>query len=104
MAPAHQRGALRAGRVIVAEVQLAQIAGDTEQYYANELQPLKLKGYVAYLEERSWRSDLKMLLKTIAAVVVPGNDSWLREGTNSREAEIAEGSHRDRPFSEKRPG
>ena len=50
---------------------LAQVAGDTEQYYVNELQPAKLKGYVAYLEERSWRSDLKVLIRTIAAVVAP---------------------------------
>ena len=56
---------------------LARIAGDTEQYYANELQPAKLKGYVAYLEERSWCSDLKVLLRTIAAVVVPREASRL---------------------------
>ena len=51
---------------------LARIEGDTEQYYLNELQPSKLKGYVAYLETRTWRSDLQVLLRTFAAVVVPG--------------------------------
>jgi len=51
---------------------LARIDGDTEQYYVNELQPLKLKGYVAYLEERTWRSDVHVLLRTIAAIVAPG--------------------------------
>jgi lipopolysaccharide/colanic/teichoic acid biosynthesis glycosyltransferase len=50
---------------------LAGIAGDTEQYYVKELQPAKLKGYVAYLEERDWRSDLKVLLRTMIAVVIP---------------------------------
>jgi lipopolysaccharide/colanic/teichoic acid biosynthesis glycosyltransferase len=50
---------------------LAQIEGDTEQYYVSELQPSKLKGYVAYLENRTWRSDLNVLLRTIAAVVAP---------------------------------
>src|SRR6185295_6114597 len=50
---------------------LAQVAGDTEHYYATELQPVKLRGYVAYLEQRTWQSDLKVLLQTIAAVVVP---------------------------------
>jgi lipopolysaccharide/colanic/teichoic acid biosynthesis glycosyltransferase len=50
---------------------LAQIEGDTEQYYVSELQPSKLKGYVAYLEDRSWRSDLNVLLRSIAAVVAP---------------------------------
>jgi lipopolysaccharide/colanic/teichoic acid biosynthesis glycosyltransferase len=50
---------------------LTGIAGDTEQYYVDELQPVKLKGYVAYLEERDWRSDLKILLGTMFAVVMP---------------------------------
>ena len=50
---------------------LARIADDTEQYYVNVLQPAKLKGYLAYLEERNWRSDLKVLRRTIAAVVFP---------------------------------
>jgi len=50
---------------------LAQVAGDTEQFYVNELQPAKLQGYLAYLEERSWSSDLKILLRTFVAVVKP---------------------------------
>jgi len=50
---------------------LAHIEGDTEQYYVNELQPAKLKGYVAYLEERSWRSDLIVLAQTFVAVLAP---------------------------------
>src|SRR5258706_10697310 len=50
---------------------LAKIDGDTEQYYVQELQPAKLKGYVAYLDARTWRSDLRVLLWTIAAVVMP---------------------------------
>jgi lipopolysaccharide/colanic/teichoic acid biosynthesis glycosyltransferase len=56
---------------------LARIEGDTEQYYVNELQPSKLKGYVAYLETRTWRSDLRVILRTFAAVVVPGEVSPL---------------------------
>ena len=48
---------------------LAQVEGDMEQYYVDQLQPLKLKGYVSYLEQRSWRSDLAVLWKTVAAVV-----------------------------------
>jgi len=57
---------------------LARIEGDTEQYYVNELQPSKLKGYVAYLEARTWRSDLRVLLRTIAAIVAPGDVSQLK--------------------------
>ena len=56
---------------------LAQVAGDTEEYYAKELQPAKLRGYVVYLEERTWRSDLKVLLQTFAAVVAPGETGGL---------------------------
>ena len=48
---------------------LAQVEGDMERYYLDQLQPLKLKGYVSYLEQRSWRSDLAVLWKTVAAVV-----------------------------------
>ncbi len=59
---------------------LARIEGDTEQYYEKELQPSKLKGYVAYLEERTWRGDLNVLLRTIAAVVAPRDASPLPMG------------------------
>ena len=47
---------------------LAQVKGDMEKYYLDQLQPLKLKGYVSYLEQRSWLSDLKVLWQTVAAV------------------------------------
>jgi len=44
---------------------LAQVRGDSEEYYLNELQPSKLKGYVAYLHERTWRSDVRVLWQTL---------------------------------------
>ena len=50
---------------------LTRIEGDTEQHYVDKLQPAKLKGYVAYLEERTWRSDLNVLCKTLVAVIAP---------------------------------
>ncbi len=53
---------------------LADVKTDTESYYVNELQPSKLNGYVAYLEERNWRSDVKVLVYTLAAVVAPRDD------------------------------
>ncbi len=56
---------------------LAQVEGDTEQYYVQKLQPAKLKGYVCYLDARTWRSDLSLLLWTIAAVVKPRQASQL---------------------------
>jgi len=48
---------------------LAGIKIDTESYYVNQLQPLKLKGYLAYLEERTWRTDLDVLGQTIVKIV-----------------------------------
>ena len=50
---------------------LDQVKGDTEKYYMNELLPAKLNGYVAYLEARNWRSDVYVLIRTAAAVVLP---------------------------------
>jgi len=49
---------------------LAGITTDTEGYYVSELQPLKLKGYVAYLEERTCRSDFKVLGQTIVEIAI----------------------------------
>jgi lipopolysaccharide/colanic/teichoic acid biosynthesis glycosyltransferase len=57
------------------EEMLAQVNGDAEQFYLNQLQPLKLKGYLAYLDERTWLSDLSVLLRTIVAVIVPPRES-----------------------------
>jgi lipopolysaccharide/colanic/teichoic acid biosynthesis glycosyltransferase len=51
---------------------LAQVKTDTESYYIHELQPAKLNGYVAYLEERNWWTDVRVLVNTLAAIVVPG--------------------------------
>lgn len=48
---------------------LAFAAKDTETYYISELQPMKLRGYVEYLENRSVRSDISVLCHTIAAVI-----------------------------------
>jgi len=54
---------------------LAGVNTDTEKYYVDELQPSKLNGYVAYLKARNWRTDVKVLLSTIAAIFVPGETS-----------------------------
>ena len=47
---------------------LAQGNGDPEKYYLNELQPSKLSGYVAYLQQRNCRGDLRMLWRTMVEV------------------------------------
>lgn len=48
---------------------LARIEGNAEDFYVNELQALKLRGYLAYFEKRSWQSDLKVLAHTLWAIV-----------------------------------
>lgn len=49
---------------------LAQVGGDTEEYYLTELQPQKMKGYLDYLQTRNWRTDLTVLWGTLVAVMV----------------------------------
>jgi lipopolysaccharide/colanic/teichoic acid biosynthesis glycosyltransferase len=51
---------------------LAQIDGDREAFYMETLQPFKLRGYVDYLERRSWRTDLRVLWDTALSVLAPG--------------------------------
>ena len=48
---------------------LAFAAEDTETYYISELQPAKLRGYVEYLQKRSVRGDVLVLVRTLAAVM-----------------------------------
>jgi len=50
---------------------LAQVKGDSEQFYLDVLQPIKLKGYVEYLENRSWWGDIKILWKSVMAIIFP---------------------------------
>ncbi len=53
---------------------LAAIKGDRQGFYLRLLQPYKLNGYVEFLETRSWRSDLAVLIATALAVLRP---SWV---------------------------
>jgi lipopolysaccharide/colanic/teichoic acid biosynthesis glycosyltransferase len=53
------------------EALLVEVEGDRERFYLETLQPFKLGGYLNYLQERSWRSDLKVLWQTIVAVAFP---------------------------------
>lgn len=47
---------------------LAQVVGDSESYYVEELQPQKLLGYVKYLQRRSIGSDIQVLWRTVAEI------------------------------------
>jgi lipopolysaccharide/colanic/teichoic acid biosynthesis glycosyltransferase len=50
---------------------LAEVEGDVEQFYREVLQPLKLRGYVEYLQTRSWKQDLKIMFCTAIRVIRP---------------------------------
>jgi lipopolysaccharide/colanic/teichoic acid biosynthesis glycosyltransferase len=50
---------------------LADVTGDREHFYLTTLQPFKLKEYLTYLQDRSWWSDVKVLLKSGVVVVFP---------------------------------
>jgi len=50
---------------------LAEARGEPEEYYRRVLQPAKLRGYVEYLQARSWRSDAMVLFETLAAILRP---------------------------------
>lgn len=48
---------------------------DLDRFYRLHLQPKKLEGYLTYLEERSWVSDLAVLWQTVRAIF-----GWRPEG------------------------
>ena len=51
------------------EALLAHAEGDVEAFYRNELLPQKLKAYLAYLDQRTWRSDLRTIAATTLALL-----------------------------------
>jgi lipopolysaccharide/colanic/teichoic acid biosynthesis glycosyltransferase len=48
---------------------LSSCEGDLETFYVSTLQPYKLLGYTQYLQHRSWRSDINVLLETVCGVL-----------------------------------
>ena len=50
---------------------LARVEGSPEEFYLKVLQPLKLKGYIEYMENRSLWADIKILWKSALAVILP---------------------------------
>jgi lipopolysaccharide/colanic/teichoic acid biosynthesis glycosyltransferase len=61
---------------------LATVAEDREDFYLNHLQPFKLRGYLTYLQTRTWRTDIRILIETLVAVIrlraaPPGPDAVL---------------------------
>jgi lipopolysaccharide/colanic/teichoic acid biosynthesis glycosyltransferase len=60
------------------EALMAAVEGDRERYYREVLQPLKLRGYVEYLRNRSWQSDLGVLADTARAILRPARGTPAR--------------------------
>lgn len=50
---------------------LASVEGDREHFYLNELQPFKLRGHLAYLQQRSWLTDLQVIARTSLTFITP---------------------------------
>lgn len=58
---------------------LGRVAGDAEKFYLETLQPLKLKGYVEYLDQRdAWR-DIEVIFRTLYVVLFPKKATCLLE-------------------------
>jgi lipopolysaccharide/colanic/teichoic acid biosynthesis glycosyltransferase len=58
-------------RLINEESVLASVSEDRERFYLDVLQPYKLAGYVEYLRQRTWISDLDVIFRTALAVILP---------------------------------
>ncbi len=52
---------------------MSRVEGDRERFYVETLLRYKLLGNLAYLQRRTWRSDIAVLFKTITAVAFPGS-------------------------------
>lgn len=50
---------------------MATASGDGEQFYLETLQPFKLVGYLGYLRRRSFSSDVRVIVRTLVAIVAP---------------------------------
>jgi lipopolysaccharide/colanic/teichoic acid biosynthesis glycosyltransferase len=50
---------------------LERVLDNREEFYLRTLQPFKLRGYVDYLQHRSWRSDIGVLRETVLTILMP---------------------------------
>ena len=60
------------------EALLAEVNSDYEDFYVRSLQPFKLRGYVDYLRNRSWWTDIKVLCRTALVIVWPSVNTQTR--------------------------
>jgi lipopolysaccharide/colanic/teichoic acid biosynthesis glycosyltransferase len=50
---------------------MAGVKGDREDFYLRTLQPFKLAGYLVYLKQRTWWSDILIIFRTLICVLFP---------------------------------
>jgi FlaA1/EpsC-like NDP-sugar epimerase/lipopolysaccharide/colanic/teichoic acid biosynthesis glycosyltransferase len=55
---------------------LTECEGDHEEFYLERLQPFKIRGYLQYLDKRTWQTDLKVLLNTVGVLAFRGRKSF----------------------------
>lgn len=55
------------------EEQLLANVVDRERYYREVVQPIKLRGYVKFVGDKSWKTDIRIILRTLKAVALPGS-------------------------------
>lgn len=55
------------------EEQLLSKVVDKERYYREVVQPFKLRGYVKFVGDKSWKTDIRIILRTLKAVVLPSS-------------------------------
>ncbi len=53
------------------EEELLAQANDRDDFYKNILQPYKLRGYVHFVRNRTWKKDLNIILRTMKAILFP---------------------------------
>lgn len=53
------------------EEELLASACDDASFYTDVVQPYKLRGYVHFVRNRTWRTDVSVIYRTIIAIVFP---------------------------------
>jgi len=53
------------------EEQLLASVEDKEAFYAEILQPFKLRGWAEYARQKAWKTDLSILLRTFKVILLP---------------------------------
>ena len=53
------------------EESLLGSAAEYERFYTNVVQPYKLRGYLHFVRNRTWKSDIRIICRTLIAIALP---------------------------------